>query len=159
MCSRSAIDAYLRKLSQPILDRIDLQVELHAVPAKEMMSEAGARFEQVEPGIDPRAMVREAHERQLSRQAKLNAFLGTDELRSQGRVDARAIDLLEKGAERLGLSARGFVRALRVSATIADLAADKTISAQHVGEALQYRALATLERYTRGPLQSMAIGE
>ncbi len=152
MCSRTSIESYLKKTSQPILDRIDLQVELQAVATGELFH---VNAEQpVEQGKSDdlsqerlAAMVQQARERQYSRQGKLNTELQGQELQRQNRFESSALTLLERGSERLQLSARGVVRSMRVSATIADIEGVERVSPAHVAEALQYRALSVLKQY------------
>lgn len=142
MCSLTAIQGYLRKLSQPILDRIDLHVELKAVPLEQMLY----RRSGVEKGPDPRSMVIEARQVQRTRGADLNAYLSGEEVAKIAPLDKSACSLLERGCSLLGVSARGYVRILRVARTIADLEAAQQISEEHIAEALQFRCLDRMEK-------------
>lgn len=145
-CPRSAVGWYLRKLSQPILDRIDLHVELCAVPMREITAAAT----HARPAEQQHIVSEIAHAQQRQRQRNvgvLNAHVGQDTLKRVGVLDPEAQGLLEKAADRLGLSARGYMRMLRVARTIADLARAESIGAQHIAEAVSYRGLDRLKRY------------
>jgi len=140
ICTPGERDRYLGRISGPLLDRIDLQVELPAVD--------GAQFAEGGPGDDTatvRARVALARHRQRDRlgmgAARLNAELTPRQLRRVGSVAAEGHRLLTTAMTRLGLSARGHDRALKVARTIADLAGSSTVDAEHCAEALQYRGL------------------
>ena len=125
---------YQSKLSGPLLDRIDLHVEVPAVPAAELL--------QTGPG-ESSASIRErcalARQRAIARQGKLNQALQGRELDAQLLLDDAAARFLNIAAARLGWSARSTHRALRVARTIADLAGARTTQVTHVAEAMQYR--------------------
>ncbi|EXI90114.1 MAG: Competence protein ComM [Candidatus Accumulibacter sp. BA-94] len=133
-CTPDQILRYRSKLSGPLLDRIDLQLEVPALPA-EVLQRA--------PDGEASAVVRErvaaARERQLSRQGKANARLSPREIDQYCQPQAAATTLLQQAISRFELSARAFHRLLRVARTIADLAGSSVIEAQHVAEAVQYR--------------------
>jgi magnesium chelatase family protein len=148
LCSRTSIQNYLKKLSQPILDRIDLQVELNPVPVERMLAPETAACEGVARAL--KAQIAEAQQRQSERQGMLNSMLSAKQLRAHLEIKPEAIALLEHASRRLGLTARGFVRMLRVAATVADLAGAPAIASAHVAEALSFRALSTIERYLSG---------
>ena len=139
-CSPQQIQRYRGKISGPLLDRIDLHVE---VPALEL-AEIKAR-----PGESSAAVVervRTARQRQLSRYAgtlpvPCNAALGSAAVRRWCEVTADGQKLLDEAYERLGLSARALVRILKVSRTIADLAGGERIGPAHIAEAIHYRSL------------------
>jgi magnesium chelatase family protein len=140
VCTPGERDRYLGRISGPLLDRIDLQVELPAV--------GGTEFAADGPGDDTatvRARVALARQRQRDRlppsSARLNAELTPRQLRRVGAVAVEGHRLLTAAMTRLGLSARGHDRALKVARTIADLAGSKTVDAEHCAEALQYRGL------------------
>jgi magnesium chelatase family protein len=125
---------YRRKISGPLLDRIDLHVEAPAVPPEELAKRsAGEASESI------RARVIAARERAHVRQGKPNAQLSAKETDEHARPDAAGEDLLKQAISRLGLSARGYHRLLRVARTIADLAGAAQPLAAHVAEAVQYR--------------------
>jgi magnesium chelatase family protein len=133
-CTPDAVLRYQARISGPLLDRIDLQVGVPAVAADRL---AGA------PDGEASAVVRErvAAARALAetRQGGSNARLAGDALDLHCRLDAAASRFLQGAATRLGWSARGFHRVLRVARTIADLAASRDIASVHLGEAIQYR--------------------
>jgi magnesium chelatase family protein len=140
LCTASERDRYLGRLSRPLLDRIDLQVELPALGAEDLQDTANA-----EGSATIRARVAAARERQGARLRdigiRLNADLSPRQLRRLGPIAPDAARLLGAAMTRLGLSARGHDRALRVARTIADLAGAETINAAHCAEAVQYRGL------------------
>lgn len=145
-CPRSLVAWYLRKLSQPILDRIDLQVELQSVAVSAITSAGGARDEEQQRRIVEQ--IKATHQLQRARNSGvLNAHVSQDHLKRVAALSNEAIRLLEKAAERLGLSARGYMRMLRVARTIADLANSDKIDASHIGEAVSYRGLDRLRHY------------
>ncbi len=122
---------YLSKISGPMLDRIDLCVQVQPVPASEI-----SRTPKGESSSVVSARIAQSRKRQHARQAGLcNAEAVIEQL----ELSDEARDLAEKASERLRLSARGFTRMLRVSRTIADLAALDQVGRSHVAEALSYR--------------------
>lgn len=135
---------YRRRISQPLLDRIDLQLEIPPVPAEEL------RMDRAAPDAEPSAAIRErvslARQRQLARCGKANALMSVDELNTHCRLQTAEADLLQAAMSRLGLSVRGRDRILRVARTIADLDASETIQSRHLSEALTYRSLERLWR-------------
>jgi magnesium chelatase family protein len=143
-CSRAAIQKYLQKLSRPILDRIDLHVEMDAVALKDMTRETKDNERRIDDEF--RNHVLEARQRQYSRAGKLNSALSADDIRSGGCLAPGAIETLERSANAAGLSARGIVRVLRVARTIADIAENGQIVSQHVSEAISFRSLERLEK-------------
>ena len=133
-CTPAAIDAYQRKLSGPLLDRIDLKVNVRRVPPALLASEpVGEASEPV------RERVIAARRRQQGRQGCLNAMLKPARLRAQASLEPGPRRTLERWAEQQGLSARGFHRAWRVARTAADLDGSEGIDDRHVLEALGYR--------------------
>ena len=133
-CSPEAILRYQGRLSGPLLDRIDVQVEVPAVvPQVLAAAPDGECSEQVA------ARVATARKRQRERQGVLNAALDGDGIDRHCALDAAASSFLQNAAARLGWSARGFHRVLRLARTIADLAAEPTLSVAQLAEAIQYR--------------------
>jgi len=138
-CSEAAIRAYRDRLSGPLADRIDLHVRVEAVPLETLRTRPTGDASAV-----VRARVAEARARQARRYATLpgvalNAEVAGGWLRASGEVTPAALTLLATAAERLGLSARGFDRALRVARTVADLAGTSAVDEAAVAEALMFR--------------------
>src|SRR4051794_2201881 len=133
-CTPDQVTRYRNRISGPLLDRIDLHVEVPAVADKEL-----AVRQPGESSAAIRERVTAARERQLARQGKSNAHLSVKEIGEHCRADADADLLARKAIGTLGLSARAYHRILKVALTIADLAGASGISAAHVGEAVQYR--------------------
>ena len=135
-CSTTAVATYRSRLSGPLLDRIDLHVDVPAMPYRAL-----AHAEPGESSTAIRDRVVAARERQQARQRRWNARLTSSELRRVAPLDGAGHALLERAAGRLGLSARAITRVRRVARTIADLAGSPAIAAGHLAETLQYRVL------------------
>ncbi len=133
-CSPEAVSRYQSRISGPLLDRIDLQVE---VPALAVETLASAPDGEATAGVAARVAV--AQQRQQDRQGCLNAALWGDALDTHCRLDDTASRLLSTAASRLAWSARSHHRVLRMARTIADLAACASIQGAHLAEAIQYR--------------------
>ena len=146
LCTPAERNRYLGRLSRPLLDRIDLHVELPALEHSELTNGAG-----VESSSMVRARVIAARERQRARfrdlRIRLNAEMSSRQLRRLCPLPADAERLLGAAMQRLGLSARGHDRVIRVARTIADLEGRDRIGAEHCAEAIQYRGL---DRQWRG---------
>lgn len=137
-CTDDRIRAYRGRLSGPLLDRIDLHVEVPAVPRDVLLSRLAADGE---PSAAVRERVLAARERQLTRRGCTNHTLSNRQLEEFCRLDVESERLLEQAVVRLGLSARAYHRILKVALTIADLSASDKLTAAHIAEAVQYRAL------------------
>jgi len=137
-CTPQQVRRYTSRLSGPLLDRIDLIVEVAAVPVIAL-----AEAPPGEASAEVRARVLEARQRQQRRYAGTriltNADLQGRQTHEVCRPDAAGKRLLQTAAERLTLSARGYDRVLKVARTIADLSGSDSVGADHLGEALQYR--------------------
>ncbi len=137
-CSATAISRYQKRISGPLLDRIDIHVEVPRVDYEKL-----ADKRKVEDSAMVRARVQAARERQLQRfigtKLTCNAEMGPAEVRDFCQVDASAEKLLKAAMQQLHLSARAFHRVLKLARSIADLAESETIAANHVAEAIQYR--------------------
>ena len=146
-CTPAQVQRYLSRISGPLLDRIDLQVEVVPVPVKELtISPEG------EPSADIRARVVAARERQHERFANCpgvhcNAQMSARQLQELVQLDEAAQDALSMALDRLGLSARAYERVLKVACTIADLDGSNKVQRQHIAEAVSYR---NLDRSTWG---------
>lgn len=141
ICSPIQVQKYRSRVSGPLLDRIDLHVEVPAVKFEHL-----AKLSEGETSEKIRGRVQQARERQLQRFQGLkgiyaNAHMTTRELRQFCRLDDASLNLLKTAIDRLGLSARAYDRILKVSRTIADLEGVENIQAVHVSEAIQYRSL------------------
>lgn len=130
---------YRARLSGPLLDRIDLQLEVPAVPKEHRRLDAPPDGE---PSAVVRQRVEQARALQMARSGRPNARLEAEELARHARLGVREAELLEQAMERLGLSLRGRDKVLRVARTIADLAGGDVIRAEHLAEAIGYRDLA-----------------
>jgi magnesium chelatase family protein len=133
-CTPGQVAHYRARISGPLLDRIDLRVEVPALTPGELMDAPAG-----EDSVAVRARVTRARERQQARQGGPNAQLAGRSLEERARETPDARKLLRAAIERLGLSARAHHRVLRVARTIADLESAKQVDARHVGEALGYR--------------------
>ena len=133
-CTPDQVARYQGRLSGPLLDRIDLHVAVGALPAAELLqAPAGERTTSV------RARCTAARDRALARQGKPNHALHGQEIDLHTRPEEAALRFLDAAAVRLGWSARGLHRTLKVARTIADLADAPLITLAHMAEALQYR--------------------
>ncbi len=139
-CSPPQIQRYRGRVSGPLLDRIDLHVEVPALTLEEIQQPPA------EPSRAVAARVMSARRRQQRRlseagSASCNAAMSADQLERCCRLDAAARSLLNAAFDKLGLSGRALDRILKVARSAADLAASDAIEAAHVAEAIQYRAL------------------
>ena len=139
-CTPLDVKKYLSRISGPLLDRIDIQVEVPPVQYHDLASGSPA-----ESSASIRARVNAARALQQQRYASdglyCNAHMLSKHLRAHCQLDAGGRRLLETAMGRLGLSARGYDRVLKVARTTADLAGVESIAAEHVAEAIQYRSL------------------
>ncbi|MDQ2994229.1 MAG: YifB family Mg chelatase-like AAA ATPase [Pseudomonadota bacterium] len=140
-CTATQIQRYLRKLSGPLLDRIDLQVHVSPVA---ITSLSNHRPELEKSSADVRAEIGPVLARQQSRQGCTNSALTSKALAEYCPLEPGAAALLERCALQMKLSARSYHRVLRVARTIADLADSKRLEQSHISEALSYRAKATV---------------
>ncbi len=139
-CSESQRSKYYAKISGPLLDRIDIQVEVPAVKFADIVTKT---MGESSAAIKARVMV--ARNRQRERFADKTIFanvqMGPKEIREFCRIGPEGEKLLEAAVAKLGFSARAYDRSLKVARTIADLAGEGEISPSHLAEAIQYRAM------------------
>ena len=133
-CTPDQVARYRGKLSGPLLDRIDLMIEVPAVSESELTTRGEG-----ESSAIVRTRVTVARERQIARQGKPNAQLTPDEIDLHCLPDCAGAALLKQAMARLDLSARAYHRILKVARTIADLTGEEIIRGSHVAEAIQYR--------------------
>jgi len=141
-CPPGAVQKYLNKISGPLLDRIDLHVEVTPVAFSELSNKNSTG----ELSLTIRQRVIKAREIQTERYKNnpgmyANAQMSSKQLREICVINQAGEALLKKAMERLNLSARAYDRILKVSRTIADLAGSADIKAEHLAEAIQYRSL------------------
>lgn len=137
-CTPDKISQYRARISGPLLDRIDMHIEVPAVPREMLLDQTGRGGES---SVAVRKRVEAARERQRHRSGNTNAALNNKQIEESCRLDAEARRLLEQAIDRLGLSARAYHRVLKVARTIADLAAEENILPPRLAEAVQYRCL------------------
>jgi magnesium chelatase family protein len=136
-CTPDQVQRYQSKLSGPLMDRIDLHIEVPALPHSELLNApTGESTDSI------RARCTAARERALARQGKSNMALQGQELEQFVQLDAEAAKFLNVAAARMGWSARATHRALKVARTIADMAGAQTTQVTHLAEAMQYRRAA-----------------
>ena len=133
-CTPDQIMRYRNKLSGPLLDRIDLMIEVPAIGEAELSSRSVG-----ENSAAVRQRVVLSRDLQLARQGKVNAELGPDDIRRHCQPDTAGSQLLKQAMSRLKLSARGYHRVLKVARSIADLAGQEHIGSAQIAEAIHYR--------------------
>ncbi len=139
--SPAEMQRYLSKISGPLLDRIDIHIEVNPVPFEKL-----SQYERAESSSSIRERVIQARQIQTNRFSSYehihyNAQMGTQQIRKYCQIEEPSLSMLKKAMERLNLSARAYDRILKVARTIADLDGSKTIKEYHIGEAIQYRSL------------------
>lgn len=136
-CTPDQIARYRARISGPLLDRIDLQIEVPAVPQEELMRQqtSGEKSEAI------RRRIEKSYRKQIDRQGKANNQLSVKEIDRFCAPDPDSENLLKQAIARLNLSARAYHRILKVARTIADLSDADKIGKQHIAEAIQYRRM------------------
>ena len=141
-CTPDQITRYRGKISGPLLDRIDLQVQVTPIENNQLLNQQQANYKQQPKGesdqqIQQRICI--ARERQLTRQGKTNSQLSSEELKTICPLSSEQRHLMDHAITRFGLSTRGFYRVLRVARSIADLAGREQVISEDYQEALSYR--------------------
>ncbi|WP_373517325.1 YifB family Mg chelatase-like AAA ATPase, partial [Pricia sp.] len=139
--SPAEMQRYLGKISGPLLDRIDIHIEVTPVPFEKLSEDRKG-----ESSVDIRKRVTSARKIQTQRfeefdKVHYNAQMGTKQIRNFCRLDDPSKELLKNAMDKLNLSARAYDRILKVSRTIADLEQSKEVKGDHIAEAIQYRSL------------------
>lgn len=140
-CVENQIQKYMARISGPLLDRIDIHIQVPSVKYKDLSSDSKG-----EPSDTIRERVMKARHVQIRRFEGLkhiftNADMGAREVRTYCKLDQSGSDLIKMAMNKLGLSARAYDRILKVGRTIADLEGEERILPQHISEAIQYRSL------------------
>lgn len=139
-CTPRQVEMYRSRISGPLLDRIDIHVEVPSVNYRELSAESGGESSEV-----VRQRVNAAREIQKQRfarsKARCNAEMSSKQIRTHCKVDDAGHALLQRCVDRLGMSARAHSRILKVARTIADLEGADNMQVAHLSEAVQYRTL------------------
>ena len=142
-CTAEQIKRYQGKISGPVMDRIDLHIEVPAVPASLLSQQTCDE----ESSDSIRKRVQNVRQIQLDRQGITNNQLDNKQLLQLARLDHAGMQLIEQAIDKLGLSARAYHRILRVSRTIADLDHSAAIESKHIAESIAYRKLDREKRF------------
>lgn len=137
-CSAEQVKRYMAKISGPLLDRIDMQVEVGRLPA-DLLTQTTTTPNETSASIRERVLA--VRQEQFARQGKCNADLTVAELENVSNLTQKANSLLNQVVSKYNLSARAFHRIVKLARTIADIEASAVVDGSHIGEALQYRSL------------------
>ena len=141
ICPPGAVQKYLNKISGPLMDRIDIHVEVTPVPFKELASiQQSEKSEKIRERVVNARLIQEARYENL-KNIYCNAQINSKQIREFCKIDEVGQTLLKNAMEKLGLSARAYDRILKVARTIADLDKSENIQTDHLAEAIQYRSL------------------
>ena len=139
-CAQSAVQKYLQRISGPLLDRIDIHIEVPRLKHDELTAPpAGESSDAIRARVEKARAIQT--ERFIGTDLFCNAHMGARQIHKYCAISEDARSLLRAAITQMSLSARAYDRILKLSRTIADLAADETIGIAHVAEAVQYRAL------------------
>lgn len=142
LCSPRTIYNYLKKISQPILDRIDIQIDLKPVPIEEVQKDVESESDE-----ELKLRVIKAREKAISRQGRCNSMLDNKTLIKSLEKDIKAKSLLDKYAKAIKMSLRSYFRIAKLAITISDLDETDYTKEKHISEALSFRGLDTIESY------------
>ncbi|MGC8981779.1 MAG: YifB family Mg chelatase-like AAA ATPase [Minisyncoccia bacterium] len=135
VCSPSDIRRYRKKISGPILDRIDILINVPRIKGEDLLKEDLRDYKDIVEKIE------EMKEIQLKRQGKYNSEISPKEIKKYCKLDEKAEDLLKKSIDRLKISIRSAHKIIKIAKTISDLEKKDIINQEHIGEALQYRTI------------------
>ena len=141
-CTPSQILRYQKKISGPMLDRIDIHLEVPAVKLEKLVADAGRSDEEDSKAVRKRVQkARDIQTKRFSKESKIltNSEMGNKEIKKYCALSKECIDLLKLAVSRMKLSARSYNRVIKISRTISDLEGSKEILPTHIAEALQYR--------------------
>ena len=138
-CSPNEIKRYMNKLSGPLLDRIDIQIEVQRVGYDKLNSQVIETSSQIKERVDRARKIQEI--RYKNEEIYSNAGLNSGQCEKYCKIDEESKELLKKAYQKLGLSARVHSKILKVARTIADLEGTENIEKRHIAEAIQYRSL------------------
>ena len=142
-CNAGQIQRYISRLSGPLLDRIDLHLEVPALPFKEMSTQKkGESSGHIRKRVIATRKIQKDRF-QEKRNLHCNSQMGPKEIEKYCALDSGSLKLLERSVERLRLSARAYHRILKIARTIADMDNQESIQSAHVAEAVQYRRMNT----------------
>ena len=141
VCTPGQIQRYMNKISGPLLDRIDIQCEIQAVPFAELSQmEAGEPSEKIRERVIKARQIQEVRFKDY-KGIHCNALMSEHMLHEYAEPDTESLNMLRMAMERLKLSARAYSRILKVARTIADLDGSEKVQSLHIGEAIGYRSL------------------